>query len=821
MSVSVMISCFWCHSSIGLRFYTVKSPDRSPKRDTDKTDLDSSAFPYTCGLYQNVIFRVESSSSLQIPLQVWERRAYEKNLLDMERPQLLYFGAILVMALYNLFVYFTVRKSPYIYYVLFALSFCAFQAGFSGVGFRYLWPDLPIVNAFVIDKSINSIVFFAFAFTMSFMNARVVAPKAYRIGIFLLGSLFLYYWISFALPYRVAIKISMVFIISAILMGFVITGYSVAKRQREGYFYGIAWNTFLLGTIALAFNKLGILPRNALTEHAQQIASVLEMLLLSFALADQMNVLRFNLTKSNQKLEKTLASIEHIVDEKTKSIRSIMDTLKEGIITITGQDLLIEAEYSKYAEALLGEERLGGRGFKEVFLDRLILGEDAKALILSALQVIMDEASVNFPFNSFHLPQEARLETASGIKEIVIDWTPILSHDERVVRMLIAIHDVTELRSLKQEQATQSRMLIRLSQLLSVDDMALRLFLQHARRTLDVMHEHISQEGDVGILVQNLFIDFHTLKGESRSLGLSELSDQFHLMEDWLDKVRKQKTAWDATPIRKELLAMESIIGEYASLYESHIGSLTEERVVAIKQGKLERWEEALQRLVPHSPQEEESQRLLLTDIFQFLHVDLKTYEEKLQSWARRMAREMGKPEPNLLLEGPGIFLSQRLVEQLDQVFIHILQNSLVHGIEYPEERRAAAKSEAGLICIKLARSGDEVVITTRDDGRGINIQSVRQKAMALGLWNSHEALTEDKLEACLLQSGFSSRDQVSRHAGRGVGMGAVRQFVESLSGRMHLEFHPERNGHRTFTLVLTFPAHIFPTLNQEHSQAA
>jgi chemotaxis protein histidine kinase CheA len=161
------------------------------------------------------------------------------------------------------------------------------------------------------------------------------------------------------------------------------------------------------------------------------------------------------------------------------------------------------------------------------------------------------------------------------------------------------------------------------------------------------------------------------------------------------------------------------------------------------------------------------------------------------------------------------------MLEQLDQVFIHILQNALVHGIESAEERRAAGKGVAGLIYIKLARQGGEVVITARDDGRGINLKDVRQRAIKLGIMRAHEDLTEARLEACLLHAGFSSREHVTNHAGRGVGMGAVRQFVEELSGRMHLEFVPERDGHQTFALVMTFPAHLFPTLSQDQIQAA
>jgi HPt (histidine-containing phosphotransfer) domain-containing protein len=777
-------------------------------------------FPYTCGVHQTALVRVQSSSSLQLPMNIWERHAFEKHALTLERPQFLYFGALLVMALYNFFIYLIVRRPPYVHYVLFALSIGIFQAALNGMAFRYLWPNFPAINEYVVDKATNCIALFAFAFCLSFLQARTLTPRLYRLGVWLITTLVLYSFLSFALPYGLAIKISIVYVVLAIALVFLITVISIRKRQREGYFYGIAWTAFLIGTIFLSFNKLGLLPRTALTENSLQIASVLEMLLLSFALADQMNILRFNLARSHQQLEKTLSSIEEIVDQKTQSIRSIMNTLKEGVLTIAGQEFVIEAEYSLYTELLLGERQLGGRRFQDVFLNRLILGEDAKALIISALQAIMDESSDNFAFNSFHLPQEARLMTASGSKDIMIDWTPI-HHEGRVLRILIAFHDVTELRSLKQEQATQSRMLIRLNQLLNADDMALRVFLIHSRRTLDLMHDHIQESQDRESLVEKLFINFHTLKGESRSLGLAELSEQFHHMEERLDHVRKRQAAWDPGGMRQELLLVEKMVAEFAELYESHIGALTEERVIAIKQGQLERWEQALVRLKPQSPEEDEAQHLLLNDVFHILHTDLESYEEKLQNQARRLAREIGKPDPQVLVAGQGIFLSQRMVEQLDHVFIHILQNALVHGIESEEERVAAGKGKAGLIYIKFARLGDEVVISARDDGHGVNMKLLRQKAIKLGILRSFEELSESKVQECLLHAGFSSRDHVTNHAGRGVGMGAVRQFVEEIEGRMHLEFLPERDGHRTFALVMNFPAHLFPTLKARRRQVA
>jgi hypothetical protein len=353
-------------------------------------------FPYTCGLHHEVIVRAHTTSSMQLPMTIWEGPTFDRHLLAIERPQLLYFGAVLIMALYNFFIYLIVRRAPYLHYVLFVLSFATFQAGISGLGFRYIWPTIPAINTHIMDKSINCIGIFAFAFTLSFLNASTLTPRLYRFSIWLLAALVTYTCLTFLFPGVIDVRISIAFVTSAIIIALTITAHSIAKRQREGYFYGLAWTTFLFGTISLSLNKLGVLPRTAFTEYSQQISSVLEMLLLSFALADQMNILRFNLAQSHEKLEKTLQSIEEIVDQKTQSIRSIMDTLQVGIITITSQQFLIEAEYSRHTEAWLGERQLGGKPFPDVFLNRLVLGEDARALIISALQAIMDEPYENY-----------------------------------------------------------------------------------------------------------------------------------------------------------------------------------------------------------------------------------------------------------------------------------------------------------------------------------------------------------------------------------------------------------------------------------------
>ncbi|MDR2553268.1 MAG: response regulator [Treponema sp.] len=148
------------------------------------------------------------------------------------------------------------------------------------------------------------------------------------------------------------------------------------------------------------------------------------------------------------------------------------------------------------------------------------------------------------------------------------------------------------------------------------------------------------------------------------------------------------------------------------------------------------------------------------------------------------IASELGK-QVKISIEGAENEIDKNLIESLSDVFLHMIRNSIDHGIEGPAERRAAGKEETGRIRIHCARESGVMKITIGDDGRGINTGRIRAKILEQGLVSKEAAaaLSEEELINFIFQSGFSTAEQLSSVSGRGVGMDAVRNNIELMKG--------------------------------------
>jgi two-component system chemotaxis sensor kinase CheA len=154
----------------------------------------------------------------------------------------------------------------------------------------------------------------------------------------------------------------------------------------------------------------------------------------------------------------------------------------------------------------------------------------------------------------------------------------------------------------------------------------------------------------------------------------------------------------------------------------------------------------------------------------------------------RDISRKLGK-DVNLVLEGDDTEADKNVIESLADPLIHILRNSLDHGIELPEVRRAAGKPAAGTIRIAARQESDRVIIEIRDDGAGIDPVRVRSKAVERGLIPADRAaaLSDDEAAQLIFLPGFSTADTISDLSGRGVGMDVVRTAIERINGGMEL----------------------------------
>jgi chemosensory pili system protein ChpA (sensor histidine kinase/response regulator) len=183
--------------------------------------------------------------------------------------------------------------------------------------------------------------------------------------------------------------------------------------------------------------------------------------------------------------------------------------------------------------------------------------------------------------------------------------------------------------------------------------------------------------------------------------------------------------------------------------------------------------------------------------------VPLANLADRFYRVVRQTAKDVNK-KANLELKGIRVELDRSVLEKITAPFEHLLRNAVAHGIEPPQERVAAGKPEIGEISIDAVQRGNEVILTVADDGRGLDIGRIRERAVELGQMDADDVLPDEALAQFIFWPGFSTSREITQVSGRGVGMDVVKNEITSLGGRVELSFLPGRGTTFTITLPLT-----------------
>lgn len=176
---------------------------------------------------------------------------------------------------------------------------------------------------------------------------------------------------------------------------------------------------------------------------------------------------------------------------------------------------------------------------------------------------------------------------------------------------------------------------------------------------------------------------------------------------------------------------------------------------------------------------------------------------EKMSRIVRKISREQGK-KIDLKLFGAETELDKLIVEDIADPLMHIIRNAIDHGIESPEKRLEAGKSERGVVRISSFQKGNHVVIEVEDDGGGINVEKIKKKALEKRLVQDISGLTDKEALELIFLPGFSTADTITDVSGRGVGMDVVRNNIAAVSGMVDIETWPGRGSRFTIVLPIT-----------------
>ena len=171
----------------------------------------------------------------------------------------------------------------------------------------------------------------------------------------------------------------------------------------------------------------------------------------------------------------------------------------------------------------------------------------------------------------------------------------------------------------------------------------------------------------------------------------------------------------------------------------------------------------------------------------------------------RDISRRLNK-DVQLVIEGEDTEADKNIIESLAEPLIHIVRNSLDHGIEAPDVRKQKGKPATGSLTIRASQEADRVMIEIQDDGKGIDPEVIRNKAFEKGLIDeaTRQRLTEKEAVNLVLMPGFSTADEVSDLSGRGVGMDAVRSAVDKVNGTMALESQVDKGTRIRISLPMS-----------------
>jgi len=364
--------------------------------------------------------RILTDDGMIFPINLWADFAFIKKVQLENLFFGIYYGIILVMIFYNLFIFLSIGDRNYLFYVLFIFFFGLFQMSMNGLSVQYFWPESTWWGKHANPVLIALSCFWAGIFSLKFLQMEKYTKRLNRTVQGLIAAGLLLAVISFKADYLYTVAAGQVLPVAMIVIAISAAIFSLKQGNRSARFYLIAWTVFFAGIILSALRVAGTIPHNLLTEYGMQIGSEIQMVMLSLALADRINIIEMEnnmiqkhaLAVEQEKVE-NLNRAKHEVEDahamlslSEEKYRLIIEGSSDIIFTLD-QDLnFITANNAIAQEFKLDPEKIAGLNFMEL----LYTHEIEQSMFELLAQEKLDE------FMTSRKPVHFRAQFVSGIK---------------------------------------------------------------------------------------------------------------------------------------------------------------------------------------------------------------------------------------------------------------------------------------------------------------------------------------------------------------------------------------------------------------------
>lgn len=522
----------------------------------------------------------------------------------------------------------------------------------------------------------------------------------------------------------------------------------------------------------------------------------------------------------NRNLEKKVEERTAALKQKNEDIANMLSNMHQGLFTIV-EGGLIHPEYAAYLETIFETPNIANRNFIDLLFRNSNLSVDIIDAATTAVASIVGEDAMMYEFNGHLLCKDLTLKfDGKPDKLLELDWDPITDENDVVTKLMVTVRDVTELKSLQAEAEGQKQELMMIGEILAVDGEKFNEFIDGSYHFVDkcrnIIQETEQKDKDK---IAELFRNIHTVKGNARTYGLKSITETVHKIENTYDQLRKNdELEWQPDQLLAELEDGEQVISKYNSIFKDKLGrGGSSGQSAAVRVDKqhasalLQKISELSGTALPGNVASvvKEAYNMLAAAEAKTLSLVISDIIKSATS----LAKEVGRAEPNIVVNEGGVYIRAEAHGILNNIFMHLLRNAVDHGIENAEERIQKGKPPEGTVWINTAVKQGKVTIAVIDNGRGLALTKIWQKAVERGLCPADAPRPPaEQIANYIFASGFSTADQVSEVSGRGVGMDAVKQFLNSVGGgiELMLDQGAETDDFRGFIILITLPEQYY-----------